>query len=78
MNLRLAPLFAAATLLLTPLASQALVYQFNAALKISNELGTPSAATATGLASLFYDDKGTLSLSDDTYDFTMFASGLRG
>ena len=78
MNLRLAPLFAAATLLSMPLASHALVYQFNAALKASNEVGTPSAATATGIASLFYDDKGTLALVDDTYDFTMFASGLSG
>lgn len=78
MNLRLAPVFAAATLLVMPLASHALVYQFNAALMASNEVGTPSTATATGLASLFYDDKGTLGLGDDTYDFTMFASGLSG
>ena len=78
MNLRLAPLIAASALLSMPLASQALVYQFNAALKASNEVGTPSAATATGLVTLSYDDKGTLSLLDDTYDFTLFASGLTG
>jgi hypothetical protein len=70
-------ILAALAALTAPLAAQATVYQFNAALSAANELHV-SSSTATGIASLFYDDKGTLSLADDTYDFTMFVSGLSG
>lgn len=66
-----------ATLLAAPMASHALVYQFNAALSGANEV-PPSAATATGVATLFYDDKSTASLLDDTYNFSASAFGLTG
>ena len=75
--MRVRPLLLALAALTAPLAAQATVYQFNAALSAANELHV-SSSTATGIASLFYDDKGTASLADDTYDFTMSVSGLSG
>ncbi|MGS0755674.1 CHRD domain-containing protein [Roseateles sp. GG27B] len=47
-------------------------------MKNTNEVGVVSAATATGLATLSYNDMGTLALSDDTYNFTMAVFGLTG
>ena len=76
MNLRLAPLFAAATLLSMPLASHALVYQFNAALNSSNEVVTLSNDPGTGVATLFYNDMGTAGVGDDTYDFSLSVFNL--
>ncbi|MDN3918906.1 CHRD domain-containing protein [Roseateles violae] len=67
---------ALATLLAAPLAAQATVYQFTATLSPANEVGPPPASTATGLALLAYDDKGTASLADDSYDFTLAVFGL--
>ena len=78
MRSRYASLFAAAALVAAPLAAQAAVYQFNASLSSANEVSPVSAATATGLATLFYDDQGTVSLADDTYDFAMSVFGLSG
>lgn len=63
--------------LAAPMAAQALVIQFNAGLSGLNEV-PPNAATATGVATLFYDDKNTLSLLDDTYNFSASAFGLTG
>lgn len=70
-------LLAVAALIL-PLVAQSAVYQFNASLNSANEVGTPSTATATGVATLFYDDQGTASLLDDSYDFSMAVFGLSG
>jgi len=78
MRIRIAALALSGALGALPLAAQATVYQFNASLNSANEVGTVSTATATGLATLFYDDHGTLSLLDDTYDFSMAVFGLSG
>lgn len=64
--------------LLCALPAQATVYQFNASLSSANEVGTVSTATATGVATLFYNDFGTASLLDDTYNFSMAVFGLSG
>lgn len=59
--------------------AQATVWQFNASLKAANEIGpVPSASTATGVATLSYDDRGTATLADDLYDFSMAVFGLSG
>ena len=70
----------AAGALVLPLAAHASIFQFNASLNNANELaaGVASAATATGLATLFYNDNGTVSLTDDTYNFSMSVFGLTG
>lgn len=65
-------------LLAVPTASHALIYTFNASLSGAKEVPVGSGATATGTAILDYDDKGTLSLADDTYNFSMSAFGLTG
>lgn len=54
-----------------PLASQAVVYQFNAQLSPANELH-PVVSSATGVATLFYDT------ADNTYDFAMSVFNLTG
>lgn len=62
-----------------PLAANAVVYQFNASLNQAHEIGAIAAASgATGIASLSYNDFGTVSLLDDKYDFTMSVFGLTG
>jgi len=58
--------------------ANAVVYQFNATLNSANEVGTPSMATATGIATLSYDTLGTALLTDDTYSFSMSVFGLTG
>jgi|GEM_PF-652882 len=78
MRIRIAALALFSALGALPLAAQATVYQFNASLNSANEVGTVSTATATGIATLFYDDHGTASLLDDTYDFSMAVFGLSG
>jgi hypothetical protein len=73
------PCIAAVTLALAPLAAHATLFQFNAQLNAANEVPivqNPSAAT--GVATLVYDNRGTLSLADDTYDFSLSAFGLTG
>lgn len=67
---------AAAITLAAPLA-QAQVFQFNAQLNAANELHHPN-SPATGIATLFYDTRGTASLLDDTYDFALSAFNLSG
>ena len=67
----------AAALLVLPLAAQATVYQFNANLTGTQQVPTNSAA-GTGVATLFYNDFGTLSTADDTFNFSMSAFGLTG
>ena len=62
-----------------PVAAQATVFQFNASLKQANELAPVGAASAaTGIATLSYNDFGTVSLADDKYDFSMSVFGLSG
>ena len=78
MNFKLFPLLAAIALCGAPLIAEATVFQFNASLNNTNEVGVVSAATATGLATLSYNDMGTLALGDDTYSFTMAVFGLTG
>jgi hypothetical protein len=62
--------FLACGLLALPLAAPAAVYQFNAQLNGASERPTPTSSSATGLATLLYDD------SDNSYDFALSAFGL--
>lgn len=62
---------------LAPLTAHAALFEFNAQLSAANEV-PPTAATATGLATLLYNDHGTASFADDTFDFAMSAFGLSG
>jgi hypothetical protein len=71
------PLLALSALLGASLNAQATVYQFSAALNAANEVGG-SSSTAAGLAVLNYNDMGTVSLADDSYDFAMAVFGLSG
>jgi hypothetical protein len=73
----LKPLLALAALSALPLAAQATVYQFNATLNAAQEV-VASASTATGVATLSYNDMGTMSVADDKYDFSMSVFGLSG
>ncbi|MDN3920708.1 CHRD domain-containing protein [Roseateles violae] len=70
-------LLALCALLGSPFAAHALVYQFNATLNGPSEVPS-TASTATGIASLQYDDHGTASLLDDTYSFSEAVFGLSG
>ena len=65
-------------LLAVPTVSHAVIYSFNASLSGAKEVPVGSGATATGTAILDYNDKGTLSLADDTYNFSMAVFGLTG
>ena len=60
-----------------PVAAQATVFQFNASLSQGNEL-SPTGSAATGIATLSYNDFGTVSMADDKYDFSMSVFGLTG
>jgi hypothetical protein len=71
----------AAAIAAAPLAAQANIFQFNAQLTLAAEIPTPVppvTSVPSGLATLFYDDKGTPSLADDRYDFSLSAFGLSG
>lgn len=78
MKLRFASLAAVAALAASPLAANALVYTFNASLNGANELPTPVVTAGTGIATLSYNDMGTAGTGDDTYSFTLVASGYAG
>jgi len=71
-------LAAAAAMLMGASGAHAVIYTFNASLAGANELPTGSGATATGIATLAYNTMGTVSLADDTYDFSMSVFGLSG
>ena len=73
----LASTLALSALLAVSTASHAVIYTFNASLAGSKEV-PPNASPATGTAILDYDDKGTPSLADDTYNFSMSVFGLTG
>lgn len=67
----------AAAALAAPLMANAVVYQFNASLNGANERPTPVVTSATGIATLSYDDQGTAGVfDDDTYDFALSVFGL--
>jgi hypothetical protein len=68
---------ATAALLALPLAANAVTFQFNAALSGASEV-PPNGAPGTGVATLFYNDKGTASTADDTFNFSLSAFGLSG
>ena len=57
-----------------PLAAQAVTFQFTANLNSAQEVPS-NAATATGLAVLFYNDGNTVAAADDSYSFSLSASG---
>ena len=76
--MKLSILLASAALLATPLAANALVYQFNASLTGGAQAPTPVVTAATGLATLSYNDMGTLTTVDDKFSFSMSAFGLSG
>ncbi len=78
MKLRFASLAAVAALAASPLAANAVVYTFNASLNGANELPTPVVTAGTGIATLSYNDMGTAGTGDDTYSFTLVASGYAG
>ncbi len=69
---------AALALLTAPLTANAIVFQFNAAIDGSNEVPNGSGSSATGIATLFYNDFGTVTVSDDNYDFSMSVFALSG
>lgn len=71
----LSPLLALGALAALPMTAQATVYQFNATINAAQEVPA-SASLATGVATLFYNDMGTLGLGDDSYDFSMSVFGL--
>lgn len=77
MTLSIPRLLAGAALAL-PLMANAVVYQFNASLAAGNEVGFISNSTATGIATLSYNDMGTMALNDDTFNFSMAVFGLDG
>lgn len=64
-------------LCLASTAATAATYSFNAVLNAANEVATVN-SPATGLATLVYDDLGTASLADDSFDFAMSVFGLTG
>lgn len=75
--------FLASTLTLTallaaPTASHAVIYTFNASLSGANEVAPVVGGPGSGTAILNYDDKNSLSLADDTYNFSMSVFGLTG
>jgi hypothetical protein len=58
-------------------SASAATYSFNAVLNAGNEV-PPVSSPATGLATLVYDDLGTPTMTDDTYDFAMSVFDLTG
>ena len=62
-------------LLAVPMASHAVIYTFNASLSGANEVPA-IVGPGTGTAILDYNDNNTLSLADDTYNFSMSVFGL--
>ena len=64
-------------LLALPLAAQAITFQFNANLNGANEV-SPSGATGTGLATLFYNDNNSVLTTDDSFSLTLGAFDLSG
>ena len=77
MNKSVASLLTLGALLAAPMAAQAVTYTFNAALNGASE-ATPNASAGTGTAILSYDDMGTIATGDDSFIFSMFASGMSG
>ena len=78
--MKLPMLLAVSALLAVPMAAQAVIYQFTAALSGAKEVAppVPVPTATTGVATLFYDNMGTAALGDDTYSFSMSVFGLTG
>ena len=74
MNKLLSTVAAATALLALPMAANASIFQFTATLNSAQEV-SPTASLATGVATLFYNDSNTAITSDDTYSFSLMASG---
>ncbi len=74
-NLTVWALAANAILLCLPINSQAITFQFNAALNGASQVPA-NGALGTGLATLFYNDNNSALTTDDSYSFTLTASGL--
>jgi hypothetical protein len=68
---------AAAAMLVGASGAHAVVYTFNASLNGTQEV-LPNASMGTGTAILSYNDMGTVVTGDDTFIFSMFASGMSG
>ena len=66
-----------AAILWLPINSQAITFEFNAALSGTSEVPA-TGALGTGVATLFYNDNNSAITTDDTYSFTLAASGLSG
>lgn len=77
MNHILPSILTAAALFAMPVSAQALIFQFNAGLSGANEV-PPVTTSATGVATLFYNDNNSVITSDDTYNFSLSAFGLSG
>jgi CHRD domain/PEP-CTERM motif len=77
MSKSLASLLTIGAMLSAPMASQAVVHTFNAALNGASE-AVPNLSLGTATAILSYDDKGTIGTGDDDFIFSMFASGMTG
>ena len=60
-----------------PPSAGAAIYQFNANLRGANEVPSTISA-ASGVATLAYNDLGTLSFTDDVYSFSMSVFSLTG
>jgi len=64
-------------LLALPITAQAITFQFNAGLNGASEVPS-SGASATGVATLFYDDNNSILTTDDSYSFSLGVFGLSG
>lgn len=69
--------FLVASALALPMVAHASIFQFNASLSGANEVLTAApGGPGAGVATLFYNDAGTATLTDDTYNFSMSVFGL--
>jgi hypothetical protein len=76
-NLTILVLATNAALLCLPISSQAITFQFNAALNGASQVPA-TGVLGTGVATLFYNDNNSAITTDDTYSFSLTASGLSG
>lgn len=77
MNPKLISVLLSGVLCTLPVTAKALILQFNTALNGASEVPS-NGATATGLATLFYNDNNSILTTDDTYSFSLAAFGLTG
>lgn len=77
MNKKMITVLLGGLLCTLPVTAKALIFQFNAGLNGANEVPANS-ATATGIATLFYNDNNSVLTTDDSYSFSLSAFGLTG